>query len=140
MKLRTILRIILVIALCTVFIYGCNTSADIASRNLSQDAEEFKIIRRISFYNGITDNIMVTVEGRCSVEFYSNKFEVTCKLDDDSYAKHYLGRSDNSFPIVEQIIGADINTSHHKIIYRPQSLIPDIDIKVSDKDFKDLLK
>ena len=120
--------LLLVLAIAVLFI-GCNTSADVASRNLSKDAEEFKIERRIVFYNGITDTYILSVTGRCSVEFLANKFEVTCKIDDDAYVKHYLGRADNVFPFVEQLETADVSVYRYKVIFKPTTIIPDIDLK-----------
>jgi len=122
------LQFLLAIAFLMVTI-GCNTSADVASRNLSKDAEEFKIERRIVFYNGITDTYILSVTGRCSVEFLPNKFEVTCKIDDDAYVKHYLGRADNVFPFVEQLETADVSVYRYKVIFKPTTIIPDIDLK-----------
>ena len=73
------------IAMLFTFI-GCSTDADLASYNLSRAAEQFEIERRIIFYNGITDNYILSVEGRCSVEFHKLKFEVTCNNRHDNTA------------------------------------------------------
>ncbi|GAG00835.1 unnamed protein product, partial [marine sediment metagenome] len=93
-------------------------------------AEMFRIERRIVFVNGITDSYILSVEGRCSVEFKPLKFEVTCKISDDAYLKHYLGRADNVFPFVEQLETADVSTYRYKVIFKPLQIIPDIDIEL----------
>lgn len=112
------------------FIYGgCNTDADIASTNLSKAAEMFQIERRIVFVNGITDSYILSVEGRCSVEFLPQKFEVTCKIGENAYVKHYLGRADNVFPFVEQLETANVSAYRYKVIFKPLSIIPDIDLE-----------
>jgi len=108
---------------------GCDTDANIASRNLSKAADMFEIERRIVFYNGITDTYILSVEGRCSVEFYSDKFTVTCKTGENQFVKHYLGRADNVFPFVEQLETADVSAYRYKVIFKPLSIIPDIDLK-----------
>lgn len=112
-----------------VVVGGCSTDADLASRNLSKAAEQFEIERRIVFYNGITDNYILSVEGRCSIEFYPLKFEVTCKTGENKYKKHYLGRADNVFPFVEQLGTADVSIYRYKVIFKPTTIIPDIDLK-----------
>jgi hypothetical protein len=122
-----ITMLVLIVASC--FMVGCSTDADLASHNLSKDAEQFKINRRIVFYNGITDNYILSIEGFCSVEFLDKKFEVTCKTGQEQYKKHYLGRADNVFPFVEQLDGADVSTYRYKVIFKPTSIVPDIDIK-----------
>lgn len=125
--------VLLSLFLFSVIFLSCfNTDADVASRNLSQAAEQFEIVRRIVFVNGITDSYILQVEGRCSVEFYTQKFEVTCKVTNpdgtDEYVKHYLGRADNVFPFVEQLQAAEVSKSRYRVIFKPLSIIPDIDI------------
>ena len=122
--------LLFMLAIAMVFgLAGCSTEADLASRNLSTAAEQFQIERRIVFYNGITDTYILSIEGRCSVEFHTLKFEVTCKTGDNEFKKHYLGRADNVFPFIEQIKTADVSTYRYKVIFKPTSIIPDIDLK-----------
>jgi len=124
---QALFLVTVLIALATFF--GCQTDADLASHNLSKAAEQFEIERRIVFYNGITDNYILSVEGRCSVEFHPLKFEVTCKTGADDFKKHYLGRADNVFPFIEQLDSADVSTYRYKVIFKPTSIIPDVDLK-----------
>lgn len=42
------------IFLSVITLQGCSREADLASRNLSTAADQFEIIRRIVFYNGVT--------------------------------------------------------------------------------------
>jgi len=105
------------------------TDANIASRNLSKAADMFEIQRRIVFYNGITDTYMLTVEGRCSVELTSDVLRVTCKTGDNEFKKHYLGLSDNVTYFAEQLDSADVSTYRYKVIFKPLSIIPDVDLK-----------
>lgn len=111
---------------------GC-TDADIASENLSKAADQFEIDRRIVFYNGITSEYMLTIEGRCSLGNYdpTNQLTVTCKVGADSYKKHFLGLSDNVTYFVEQMESKKVSAYHYKVIFKPQSIIPDIDFKGS---------
>lgn len=39
------------------------TDADVVSSNLSQDADNFEINRRIVFFNGITNTYLLSIEG-----------------------------------------------------------------------------
>ncbi len=127
--MRNVLKSLLLILAIAVLLAGCDTSANVASRNLSKAAEEFQIERRIIFYNGITDTYILSVEGKCSVDFFADKFSVTCKIGEDKFVKHYLGRADNVFPFVEQLKTADVSTYRYKVIFKPSLIIPDIDLK-----------
>ena len=115
-----------------MFMTSCATDSDVASHNLSKAAEQFEINRRIVFYNGITDAYILSIEGLCSVEFKTLKFEVTCKTGPNSFKKHYLGRADNVFPFIEQLDSVGVSVYNYKVIFKPQSIIPDIDLKTSN--------
>lgn len=110
---------------------GACTDADVASRNLSKAADNFEIIRRVVFYNGITDSYMLTIEGRCSLgnSDKERQLTVTCKTGHNAYKKHFLGLSDNVTFFVEQTDAANANVYHYRVIFKPQTIIPDIDIK-----------
>ena len=103
------------------------SDADVASRNLSEAAEQFEIDRRVVFYNGITGEYMLTIEGRCSIEDQTTQLEVTCKIGPSAYKKHFLGLSDNITYFAEQLDVADVSVYHHRIIFKPQTILPDVD-------------
>lgn len=107
---------------------GCETEATVASYNLSKAAEQFEIDRRVVFMNGITNTYMLSIEGRCSIEDQGNQLEVTCKTGADSFKKHFLGLSDNVTYFVEQLEGAGVSIYRYKVIFRPTTIIPDIDL------------
>lgn len=111
---------------------GCN-DAETASRNISYDSDNFKVMRRIVFVNGITDKYLLSIEGLCSItkDKQDNQLEVTCKTGDSEYKKHYLGISDNVTYFVEQMDGSDVDTFHYKVAFRPEELLPDIDLQTS---------
>ncbi len=112
-----------------VFIAGCSTDADIASNNLSKAAEMFQIERRIVFYNSILDVYLLSIEGRCSLGLTGDKVTVTCRVSDTGYKKHYLGLSDNVTYFAEQLGAAKVGVYHYKVIFKPQAIIPDIDLE-----------
>lgn len=108
---------------------ACATDADVARRNLSQAADQFEITRRIVFYNGITNTYILTIEGLCSQAPSGDKLEVTCKTGPGTYKKHFLGLSDNVTYFSEQLEAAPANTYRYRVIFKPASIIPDVDFK-----------
>lgn len=108
---------------------GCQDDASVASYNISKAADNFEIDRRIVFYNGITDTYMLTIEGRCSIEDQGNQLEVTCKIGRDAFKKHFLGLSDNVTYFAEQLETANVSVYHHRVIFKPQSILPDVDFR-----------
>jgi hypothetical protein len=105
---------------------ACTSDADVVSENISKDADNFKINRRIIFYNGITGEYMLQIEGFCSVDpGDANRMSVTCKLGEDNYKKHFLGKSDNVTWFAEQISAANVSKDHYKVVFKPSTIIPD---------------
>ena len=124
------MRKVLAVLVLTSLI-GCS-DARVASHNLSKAAENFEINRRIIFYNGITDTYMLTIEGRCDIlDDTRGQLEVTCKISDRDYAKHFLGLSDNVTYFAEQLGTVDVSVYHHRIVFKPQVILPDIDFRGS---------
>ncbi len=120
--------VVLFMLFTLITLIGCATDADIASHNLSKAADMFEVNRRVVFYNGITDEYILTIEGRCSVEFYVDKFIVTVKTGPNQFKKHYLGRADNVFPFVEQMKSSPANVYHYRVIFKPKAILPNIDL------------
>jgi hypothetical protein len=107
---------------------GCN-DAQIASSNLSKAADNFEITRRIVFYNGITNDYILTIEGLCSQEQTDKKLAVTCKTGPAEYKKHFLGLSDNVTYFSEQMQSAPANVYHYRVTFKPAAIVPHIDFR-----------
>ncbi len=123
--------LLLSVSLLAVSLSGCNSDADVASDNISEASENFEVDRRIVFYNSITDTYMLTVEGKCSITPKNGLLDVVCKTSPTEFKKHYLGLSDNVTFFAEQLESIGVSTYHHKVYFKPQSLLPDIELKMS---------
>lgn len=123
-------KILLALVVLVLVLTSC-TDADVASRNLSKSADMFEIQRRIVFYNGITGDYILVVEGLCSLGNYddTNELSVTCKIGPDSYKKHFLGLSDNVTYFAEQIDPSSVDVYHYRVIFKPETIIPDVDLE-----------
>lgn len=114
-------------ALAVSGLTACSSDADVASANLSKDAENFKVLRRTVFYNGITDTYILEVTGYCSVEPGST-LTITCKTE-DGYKKHFLQNSDNVTWFAEQIDARDVSAKRYKVVFKPSTILPDIEAR-----------
>ena len=117
---------------------ACDDAASVASRNLSKAADQFEIDRRVIFYNGITSEYILTIEGRCSISGgRGSQLSVTCKTGPDAFKKHFLGLSDNVTFFAEQLEAKDVSVYHYRVMFRPQVIIPDVDFRA---DFDELVQ
>jgi hypothetical protein len=109
---------------------GCTSAADRANENLSKAAENFEVPRRITGINGITDNVLFTVEGFCSYEIVDGAYEVICLVDRASgeVQRTTMARSDNVTMIVTQTGGTEVDLFRPRVIFRPESVVPNFDL------------
>ncbi|MCD5310966.1 beta-sandwich lipoprotein [Kineosporia babensis] len=120
------------IGLAVFGLAACSTEAESVNENLNKDADNFKVARKITFVNGITDKVILEAQGLCSVDpGDANRMFVTCKNDDGKYVRHSLGKSDNVFWFVEQLEATDTSTSAYRFVVRPDSLIPEASVESS---------
>lgn len=131
---KLILSIFTIITV-VIGLVGCSSEADTVSQNLSKEADSFKVQRRVIFVNGITDKYLLEIDGLCSLDASdSKKISVTCKVGDELYKKHYLGLSDNVTYFIEQTDAKYADAYHYKVLFRPEEIIPDIDLQTSITD------
>ena len=106
------------------------SAADVASQNLSAAADNFEVPRRIIFYNGISGEYILVIEGLCSLGNHDLRGElsVTCQISPGEYKKHYLGLSDNVTYFAEQMNTVQTNRYNYRVIFRPSVIIPSIEL------------
>jgi hypothetical protein len=118
---------ILLTLIVGMFISGCEDAATISVKNLSKEADNFELNRRIMFVNTRTDTKLLIIEGRCNIEYWSSRTHVICKVSDNSYKRSFIGNNGEITAIVEQLDSVPVNVYHYRRTYKPQSFIPDID-------------
>lgn len=123
-------KIIFFILLIFLF-FCCARDSEIVSYNLSKDADMFNVYRRVVFYNGITGDYILVIEGLCSisVDVLQGQLELTVKTGNNSYKKHFLGLSDNVTYFAEQIESNNTDRYHYQVIFKPASIMPTIKIE-----------
>lgn len=95
---------IILAAMAAFAMSACSSDADVASQNLSKAADNFKVSRRVVFYNSITGDHILSIEGLCSLknENHIRQISITCKTD-GGYKKHFLALSENVTYFIEQV-------------------------------------
>jgi hypothetical protein len=122
-------NLLLIIGLVTILFSSCQQESQVASQNLSYEAHEFKIFRRVVFYNGITDTYILEIKAYCSVVTEEGRLAVVIKTDSGQYLKHYLGLSDNVTYFAEQLEAKYVSGEHYSVIFNPSLIVPKVDLK-----------
>ena len=133
---RTRIRATILVLAIVLALTGCASSAEVASDNLAKASENFEVERRIVFFNGITDTYLLSIEGKCSIsdskdDNSKGQVEVTCKVGDNKFKKHILGLSDNVSYFVEQTDAVETDPFHYRVVFRPETILPDVDTQTS---------
>lgn len=123
--MKKIIAILLVMVCMVGVLTGC-TAADDVNYNLSQAADNFEVVRKITVYNARTDMIIMEMEGLMSLSNNStSELVVTCKVGEDEYKKNYVYLNDYVIYVVEDITGTVTDPYHYKIHF--YTAVPDFD-------------
>lgn len=127
--MKYIAGLVLSVVLMTFFISGCN-DADVARYNLERDEQNFGVFRRVVFYNGITGEYILTIEGMLAIIVDEDgDLVVTVKTKDGKFLKHYLGLSDNVTYFSEALDGSDVSDKQYKVIFKPSVIVPTVEVR-----------
>ena len=123
--MKKIIAILLVMVCMVGVLTGC-TAADDVNYKLSQAADNFEVVRKITVYNARTDMIVMEMEGLMSLSNNStSELVVTCKTGEDEYKKNYVYLNDYVIYVVEDITGTVTDPYHYKIHF--YTAVPDFD-------------
>lgn len=127
MKKIKFISAISAIALAAITLTGCETEAQRVSYNLSQQADNFNIVRELTVIDCITGDTLFQMSGRMSItaDTADNQLEIIVE-DGGTYVKHFVGLSDNVTYIVEDLnLGAnDVNKYKYTLNFNPNMWIP----------------
>lgn len=125
-------KTLLGLAIVGLALTGCSTDAQKVSENLSTEADQFKVVRRIVVTNTWNGETLWEATGRCSIDI--NRPDVLvliCREDTDQYKKHYLSVGGGNISWAStQLEAVDASRYHTKIVFKPQNIVPDFDISV----------
>lgn len=116
--------VILMVILLVVIMLGCERQSDIVSKNLSEEADNFNVIRQITVINAIQGDVVFQMTGRLSIEQFNGKLEVVVEHAAGQYAKHFFFVGDNGIVMVEQQGYADIDQYNYTLNYNPKMWLP----------------
>ena len=115
---------ILLVLIPILLLTGCRDS-EIVSYNMSKEADNFKVRRRIVFINLRTNDYIFEMTGLCSIHVDNdNDLDVICKVGEDKYQKHFLHLTSEVTYTVEQLNFNEVSKYDYEIVFKPQSVVP----------------
>lgn len=99
---------------------GCSTEADQVRYNLSQEADNFNIQRKLTVFNIRTDTVLFQMEGTFALSTSSrDELEVTVQTGENEFKRHFISLPDEVAYVMEDISGADVDKYHYEINFLP---------------------
>lgn len=130
-------KVLSIIAIATTIIsfQGCalESEAEKVSYNVSQEADNFNILRRLTVLNARTDKPMFELIGAFSIQVddVDKQLEVTVEMEDGTYKKHFINLNEYTMYVVEDLGGAKVNKYKYEVNFLPESIQP-LDIVTKD--------
>ena len=130
MKRLYVVFLVMIIAFLAT---GCD-EADVASYNISKEADNFNVYRQIKVINCQSDIVILEFEGWCSIfkDNSDNQLEITYRVGEEKYYKDFIGLNDRVTYVVTQLDGSNVDKYHYEWLYHSNGdLIP---ITIEDAD------
>lgn len=126
---KRVFALVAAVVMVMVALTGCS-QADNATIQLKEDADEFKIVRKITVINLRTDTVLYEIEGRLSYTVETDgDFSIIAKVGEDTFKRDTIGvgQAGNGITyIVEQIEPFPEDPYHYEI--RIYARLPEITI------------
>lgn len=123
--MKKTIAIILVAIIMVVSFAGCtDRQAQRTSQNISLEADNFRVLRRLTVVNLRSDTPLFELVGLFSLSDESNRLVITVKTDANNYKKHFISKGEWIFWDVEDLSGSDVNTFRYEVNILPETFIP----------------
>lgn len=118
-------KIIATVIIVGMLLVGC-TEAEKVSSNVSQEADNFNVIRRLTVLNASSDKPMFELIGAFSITVDSedNQLEVICETGKNEYKKHFIALNEWTMYVVEDVSGAEVDKYRYEVNFLPESIVP----------------
>lgn len=120
MKIKKIFAALASVAMLSGTAIGC-TEADQVSANISQQADNFNVTRKLTVLNARTDTVLLELTGTFALKNNSsNELEVIIETAEGKYQKDYVYLNDYTMYVVEDISGSEVDKYHYEINFLPE--------------------
>lgn len=133
MKNKKLIAIILLVLVMTAMFAGCDArQAHTVDYNISLEADNFNVTRRLAVINARTDKPIFELVGNFSLDNNAaNELEVIVEVGEGVYKKHFVYLNEWTIYVVEDVSGAYVDPYHYEVNFLPEMIVP---IKFVSKD------
>ena len=128
MMKKKVIAVITASLMCVGFLVGCETEASKVEYNLTQEADNFNIVRQLTVINCLQGDVLFQMTGKMSItaDVDDNQLEIIVENDDGNYTKHFVGLSDNVTYTIEDLnLGKnDVEKYKYTLNFNPNMWLP----------------
>ena len=120
-RMKKKMLLVLLAAVACMFVFtGCSESSKV-SRNVSQEADNFNVTRKLTVINARTDTVLLELTGTFALQNNDdNELEVIIETAKGKYRKDLVYLNDYTMYVVEDVSGADVDKYHYEINFLPE--------------------
>lgn len=124
--MKKLFAMVAVVVMLMVSMTGCVDEATVVSHNVSKEADNFNVVRRLTVINTRTDKCLLQMTGKISIEDVENGIAVLVEVDRDKglYQKHWVYLNPNTMYTVEDLNGVSVSKYAYELEFMPQELVP----------------
>ena len=121
---KRILALIITIVI-TVLATGCS-EAERVSYNLSQQADNFNVVRQLTVINCLQGDVLFQMTGKMSItaDTADNQLEILVEDEYGTYKKHFVGLSDDVTYVIEDVSVNNVEKYKYTLNFNPNMWIP----------------
>ena len=125
-RLVAIIVALVILGVVAVSMSACGRQATVVSRNVSKEADNFNVMRRLTVINTRTDKCILQMTGKISIEDVTDGIAVLVEVDRDKgiYQKHWVYLNENTMYTVEDLNGVSVSKYAYELEFMPQELVP----------------
>lgn len=127
MKTKKTVALLTLLAALSMSIAGC-TEAEQVSQNISKEADNFNVCRRITVINTRSGEVLYEFEGFASLETDNgdNQLEITSEVGDGVYKKDFIYLNRWITYVAQDISGADVDPYHYE-----WNILPEFGVEIT---------
>lgn len=114
------LLVILAIIVACVLLVRKNWTKTVTSYEVSTQANNFNVPRKLTVMNARTDTVLLEFTGTFSISNSGvDELEVLCAIGDGKYQKHYIYLNEWTIYVVEDVSNSDVELYDSEFVFLP---------------------
>lgn len=122
---KKMIAILMCVGVLACLLCGCQRQSDRVAYNISKEADNFNVTRRLAVINARTDEPVFELIGNFAISNNStNELVVTVEVGQGVYKKHMVYLNEWTIYVVEDVSGAYVDKYHYEVNFLPEMIIP----------------